>query len=254
MSASDDCCFNGAAHLGQSTGSIEQIDGVATYVTHKPDNAPSDAAILFLPDVFGITLLNNQLLADELAARCGVQVFIPDYLNGDPRPGSIENPPPASFNVNAWKAAHTDAQTRPPLNAVIRALNARGFSRLAATGYCFGGRYTIDLALENVIEAAAITHPSQLKVPLDFEALLATSTVPLLINSCETDPHFPPEAQAVTDELLGAGKYQPGYKRTFWEGCSHGFATKGDLSDPKVKAGKEGALSATVGWLVEKFL
>ena len=54
-------------------------------------------------------------------------------------------------------------------------------------------------------------------MPLDFEALLATSTVPLLINSCETDSHFPPEAQAVTDELLGAGKYRPGYKRTFWE-------------------------------------
>ena len=33
----------------------------------------------------------------------------------------------------------------------------------------------------------------------------------------------------MADELMGGGKFAPGYERTYWEGCTHGFATKGDL-------------------------
>ena len=40
---------------------------------------------------------------------------------------------------------------------------------------------------------------------------------------------FPKEAQAIADEILGGGKYAPGYVRTYWEGCTHGFAVRGDL-------------------------
>ena len=90
-----------------------------------------------------------------------------------------------------------------------------------------------------------------------------TSRAPLLINSCEFDPVFPLEAQTKADEIMGNGQFAPGYERTYWEGCAHGFAVKGDMvghsgvytlgstercpqSDPKVKAGKEGAFKATV--------
>lgn len=91
------------------------------------------------------------------------------------------------------------------------------------------------------------------------------STAPLLINSCEIDQAFPPESQKIADEVLGDGKFAPGYVRTYWEGCTHGFAVRGDLvclfrcapfidfvadassqSDPKVKAGLEGSFKATV--------
>ena len=54
------------------------------------------------------------------------------------------------------------------------------------------------------------------------------------------------------DELLGDGKYKPGYSRTYWEGCTHGFAVRGDMSDPKVKAGKEGAFKATAEFFLNK--
>lgn len=29
--------------------------------------------------------------------------------------------------------------------------------------------------------------------------------------------------------MLGNGQYEPGYKRTYWEGCTHGFTVRGDL-------------------------
>jgi hypothetical protein len=63
---------------------------------------------------------------------------------------------------------------------------------------------------------------------------------------------FPIEAQATTDKLMGDGKFAPGYKREYWEGCSHGFAVRGDMSKPEIKAGKEGAFKSTVEWFLNK--
>lgn len=28
---------------------------------------------------------------------------------------------------------------------------------------------------------------------------------------------------------MGDGKFAPGYQRTYWDGCVHGFAVRGDL-------------------------
>ena len=62
------------------------------------------------------------------------------------------------------------------------------------------------------------------------------------------DAQFPLEAQAKADEILGGGKFAPGYKREYFDGCEHGFAVRGDMSKPQVKAGKEGSFKATVEW------
>lgn len=62
-----------------------------------------------------------------------------------------------------------------------------------------------------------------------MQAYRDKAKAPLLINSCEVDPAFPLEAQAKADEILGDGKFAPGYERTYWEGCTHGFAVRGDL-------------------------
>ncbi len=55
------------------------------------------------------------------------------------------------------------------------------------------------------------------------------SQAPLLINSCEVDQMFPISAQEEADKILGGGKFAPGYERTYWPGCVHGFAVRGDL-------------------------
>ena len=78
------------------------------------------------------------------------------------------------------------------------------------------------------------------------------SKVPLLINSCTFDSQFPLEASAQADKIFGDGKFTPGYKREHFEGCEHGFTVRGDVSNPKIKAGKEGAFKATVEWFISK--
>jgi len=242
-------CIKGATHEGTPKGKLEKIGGIESYVATPAGEYSKDKAIIFLPDVFGLQLLNAQLLADDFAAN-GVKTIIPDYLNGDPIPADALEPG-KKFDINAWFVNHTTDKTRPPLDKVLEALKAEGVTSLAATGYCFGGRYVFDLAFENIIKVAIVSHPSLLKVPEDLEKYFATSKVPLLINSCTIDQQFPLESSAKADEIFGDGKFVPGYKREYFEGCTHGFAVRGDLNDPKAKAGKEGSFKSTVAWILK---
>jgi len=96
-----------------------------------------------------------------------------------------------------WFPNHTQEKTRPTLDKVVEALKAEGVTSFAATGYCFGGafcslmtrsrdhinldligdlgRYVFDLAFDNIIKVAAVSHPSLLKVPEDLEVRLSIS-------------------------------------------------------------------------------
>ncbi|PBK99072.1 dienelactone hydrolase endo-1,3,1,4-beta-D-glucanase [Armillaria gallica] len=239
-------CVSGVTHEGTPTGKIEQIGGVECYVATPTVKYPTDKVVLFLPDIFGIILSNAQLLADDFS-RNGFKTIIPDYLNGDAVPADAMGPG-KSFDLSTWFVTHTPAHTRPPLDKVIAALKESGVTDFGATGYCFGARYVFDLAFDGVLKAAVISHPSLLKFPDDFEKYVASTQAPLLINSCTFDQMFPKEIHEKTDELFA--KFSPGYKREYWEGCTHGFAVRGDLSNPQVKAGKEGAFKAAAQWLL----
>lgn len=84
---------------------------------------------------------------------------------------------------------------------------------------------------------------------LSRQKYVSTSKAPLLINSCTVDTQFPIEAQAQADTVFA--NFGPGYKREYFDGCTHGFAVRGDLSDPKVKAGKEGAFTSAVEFFIK---
>jgi dienelactone hydrolase len=238
-------CVKGVTHVGTPKGKWEKIGGVESYVATPAGDYAHHKAILFLPDVFGPQLINAQLLADDFAAN-GFKTIVPDYLNGDPiHPDALN--PGSTFDIGSWFPGHSADKTRPPIDKVVEALKSAGVTDFAAVGYCFGGRYTFDLAFENIIKVAVVAHPSLLKVPDDLEKYAASSKAPLLINSCSNDSQFPLESSAKADEILG--KFEPGYKREHFDGCTHGFGVRGDLSDPIAKAGKEGSFKASVEWI-----
>ncbi|KAJ6522880.1 Alpha/Beta hydrolase protein [Mycena capillaripes] len=241
-------CIKGVIHEGTPEGKIENIGGIRSYVATPTTSYPKDKVVLIISDVFGLDLPNPQLLADGYAQN-GFKTIIPDILHGDPVPTHAFNPG-VNYDLPGWLAAgHDQTNTRPIIDKVLEALKADGVKDFAAVGYCFGGRYVFDLAFDNVIKVAATAHPSLLQIPADLEKYVASSKVPLLINTCTIDQQFPPEAQAKADEIFA--DFVPGYRREYFEGCTHGFAVRGDLSDPKVKAGKEGAFRATVEWFIK---
>ncbi|KDQ50688.1 hypothetical protein JAAARDRAFT_211518 [Jaapia argillacea MUCL 33604] len=237
-------CISGVRHEGTPTGKLETIGGVECYVATPTVSYPTDKVVLFLPDIFGHSLINAQLLADDYAKN-GFKTVIPDYLNGDPVPADALSGANPTFDLGEWFKTHGAAETRPPLDKVIAALKAEGVTTFGATGYCLGARYCFDLAFENIVQATASAHPSLIQ-PEDLKKYAEVSKAPILINSCEVDPQFPKEKQDLADSIFGDGKFAPGYERTYFPGCTHGFAVRGDMSDPNVKAGKEGAFKSTI--------
>jgi len=243
-------CVSGVTHEGTPTGKWELVGGVNSYVATPTVDYPKNKVILFLADIFGPQLPNAQLMVDDFAKN-GFKVVAPDYFFGDPAPANAMSDPKSGFDLAKWFPNHTVEKSRVPIDRVIGALRQTGVEVIGATGYCFGARFVFNLAFEGAIHASVVSHPSLLQVPADLETYLAVSKAPLLINSCTVDEQFPLESSAKADAILGGGKFAPGYKREYFDGCTHGFAVRGDISVPAVKAGKEGSFKATVEWFMK---
>ncbi|KAJ7851034.1 Alpha/Beta hydrolase protein [Mycena olivaceomarginata] len=241
-------CIQGVTHQGTPTGKIETIGGIECYVATPTVDYPKDKVLLYITDVFGYAFVNCKLLVDDFA-RNGFKVVAPDIMQGDPIPEDALLGVEGGFDLAGWLKNHGAEYARPPLDKVLAALKAAGVTSVGAVGYCYGARWVFDLAFDNAITVAAVAHPSLLQVPADLEKYVATAKAPLLINSCEVDPQFPPASQAAADKIFAG--FAPGYKRPYFAGCTHGFAVRGDLSNPQVKAGKEGAFKESVEWFME---
>ncbi|KAJ7816945.1 alpha/beta-hydrolase [Mycena olivaceomarginata] len=208
------------------------INGVLTYVSLPKGRFDPTVAVLLLTDVFGLPSPDN--LADQWAAA-GFATYAPDYLNGDALP--------TGGNVTTWAVNHGEAQTTPPLLAVISALKSHGVKQIATTGYCFGGLYTTRLVQNNTITVGTMAHPSSLNVPTDFELVKAQSHIPVEINNAELDTGFTPPLAVETDGVLGDGQYAPGYLRRQFDGVGHGFAVRANAV-----AAKQGAFDTSLAF------
>ncbi|KAJ6483223.1 Alpha/Beta hydrolase protein [Mycena sanguinolenta] len=224
---------------------MDHIGGTKCFVATPTVDYPQDKVILFLTDAYGLGLENNLLLADDFAKN-GFKTIAPDMFNDDPVPAEAFQPNSTlTFDLPKWLSNHTRQHIRPAIDNVVAALKEQGVTAFGGTGYCIGGRYVVDLAFDGVLKASALSHLSFLVIPDDLEKYHDIAKAPLLINSCTIDRQLPLEAQAKADEILGGGKFAPGYRREHFEGCTHGFAVRGDMSDPNVKAGKDGAFKQT---------
>ena len=167
-------------------------------------------------------------------------------MNGDAvDEESVED---SNFDFPKWISKHGPDSWGPVLDKTVAALKEQGVTRFGTTAYCFGGPAAFYLTFKGDAHVNVIAHPTAMTVS-DFEVrddcyrvdardtnvslyvqkYKTNATAPLLINSCEFDELFPPELQAKADEVLGDGKFTPGYERLYWEGCTHGFAVRGDM-------------------------
>jgi dienelactone hydrolase len=84
----------------------------------------------------------------------------PDLFNGDKVPTDLNDP---SFNTTAFLAAHGPEAVDPIVGKAIAYLRAAGVDKVAATGYCYGGRYAFRAVAEGKgADAAFAAHPSLL--------------------------------------------------------------------------------------------
>jgi hypothetical protein len=76
----DLCCLKGDIHTGEPTGTIEQIEGVDTYVATPDPSKSNGNVLLFFPDAFRLHI--NSFLTMDAFAACGYLTLGVDYFLG----------------------------------------------------------------------------------------------------------------------------------------------------------------------------
>lgn len=229
------CCSTGYEHDGTPAGAIIQIPDttISAYLAKPSGSGVKDKAVLFVPDILGVSK-NNQLLADRFASA-GYLTLIVDIFNDDPFP--LRKPfailGPTDDLTSDWvahgsdgKNPHTTVQIDPIMRSAIAYLRSEhhGITRLGAVGYCVGVKHLVRFldAGKAKIDVGFGAHPSYVT-----EEELWASRGPLSIAAAgERDLIFTNELRHQTEEILR--KKGEVWSIALYSGVSHGFAVRGD--------------------------
>lgn len=228
------CCTLINYHEGKPAGTHKDVFGLDTYVTES--KGTSDRFVVILTDIYGHKLNNVMLVADQFA-KCGYTTYIPDILKGDPM---VPNGP---TSLQDWLSVHSAEVTRPIVDGFLSKLREEHKNAfIGVVGHCFGAKYAIqNISAAGFADAAAVAHPSFVSIEE-----VAEIKKPLIIAAAETDPIYTADSRHQTEAKLMEIKAR--YQSTLFSGVSHGFAVRGDMSDPVVEYSARKALSDQIEW------
>lgn len=225
------CCAETNFHDGSAQGKLETVYGLDTYVVGNSDSR----FIVIATDIFGHEYNNVRLIADQWA-KVGYKVYVPDILKGDAfNPGD---------DLGKWIQSHTPEVTTPIYGGFVSKLREEvGKSAfIGSIGYCFGAKYVVqESAANGNLDAAAIAHPSFVSIEE-----VAEIKKPIIISAAETDSIFTVELRHQTEAKLAEIKAR--YEITLFGGVEHGYAVRGDVTNPVVKYAAEKTLNDQIGW------
>jgi len=233
-----DCCAKGFKHEGEPIGRIESISGFKTYISEPPAGTTGTGPkkiILYFADVFGPFYINAQLLQDYFASHgylvLGVDYFFGDYLLGKD-----------GFELVPWATKkHEVAQKETPTwIEEVRKIYGEN-SIYCATGYCFGGPYSIEIAATDKVVAAAFAHPGFIN-----EDHFRNLKKPFLLSCAESDYTFPTPARQKAELILAEVKAT--YHIQVFSGVEHGFATRGDIKVENIRWAREQSAQSIINW------
>lgn len=243
-------CFRGGKAVGEPKGSISDLYGFKTYVAGTPETTKSQTTIIFYTDAFGLSFVNNKLLADAYASATGFRVLVPDIIPGGPMDPVVLPlmdkvvEPVALFNLwgqavrvfNLAKAMvhiipffynatpSSPYSFKPSLEYArkVRADLPSG-AKLGVAGFCWGGYQSINLCSqpaveggsERLIDAEFCAHPSKLDLPNDVVNAVTKYKVPVAIAHAGEDMALPnkfmDQTEAALREKAGDGNGENGF-------------------------------------------
>lgn len=194
-----ECCRRGGLRTGTPTGKEITLAGRETYFAAAANGKPV-GALLYITDAMGWGVDNARLLADTYAADGNLDVYIPNVLDKDAiAPGTFTDPN-VKFDMAAWagKIISLRPEHESAYIAAVKELRSK-YPKVAATGYCWGGYYSIRLAQhDDLVETSVASHPSLVNVPDDIEPIKR----PVFFVCAETDQQFGDEKREAAKEIL----------------------------------------------------
>jgi len=237
-----ECCKAGFLWDGTPTGKVTTLGKNKAYVA----GTNKDVAVLIVHDVFGWSLNNARLLADHYAKEADATVYLPDFFGGEVvTPEMLEDPEQAkNFDLMAFLGRNSKEIRYPEIENCAKILKSElGFKKVGAIGFCYGGWAVFQLGAKSnpLVDCISMAHPSLLEHK-EIEGV----GVPVQILAPEHDPMFVPELKEFSNKTIPT--LGVGYDYQLFPGLAHGFATRGDQSDPVQKQGLERAKNAAVFW------
>lgn len=223
-------------------------------------------AIVLLTDVFGVPMANPKIVADHLAEHVGVDVWVPDLFDGKP-PFAVEDLEPhmpdragvklkwttmVSIGFKVLASVPKMYANRPSvvdprvMEFINKVKTEKGYERIGAVGYCFGGGVAARLGSTSFVNTIVIAHPGHLK-----QSQIEAIKVPTSWCLAEDDMGFKDKQAKAAQSYFREQEGRPDkveYEFKIWNGTAHGFAVRPNLDIPEVKAGYEGGLDQTVTW------
>jgi dienelactone hydrolase len=283
MSFPKQCCASGSLHTGTPTGTVTQLHGLPVYITPPPSNKTPKGIVVILPDIFGWTLPNTRILADNFAAKGDFLVMLPDFMDGNvfPQDLIIDIKALETTGAFAWvtKAYHllklvwrgwpflkNDKAhlVRPRVVKFFRGLqSSHPELSVAAAGYCWGGQWVVELCSNKeeykvegrpLVVCGFTAHPSRLKLPADIESV----TYPLSIAAAGIDQQIPKAKAKQIEDILKAKTAKTkdqGVEHEFvmYEDVHHGFAVRADENEGLEKECGKKAEDQAVRWFTKWF-
>eukprot|EP00291_Cryptomonas_curvata_P015715 CAMPEP_0172151270 /NCGR_PEP_ID=MMETSP1050-20130122/132_1 /TAXON_ID=233186 /ORGANISM="Cryptomonas curvata, Strain CCAP979/52" /LENGTH=157 /DNA_ID=CAMNT_0012819349 /DNA_START=303 /DNA_END=776 /DNA_ORIENTATION=- len=151
-----------------------------------------------------------------------------------------------------WLWRHRLEKSVPLLSTICDTLRSEpsfGITKLAAQGYCWGGRHAITEARTGKFDAFVSVHPSDVQVPAD----LMHVAVPGCFILAKGDFMFGQRMVEKTQAFLK--DQRPALRVEFreYEGVHHGFAIRGCEDNTAVLAARQDALQYGIDFLKSVF-
>ena len=265
-------CAQGYLDSGLPQGTEIQVNGISSYVSFstKAEGRIDGRAVVIFTDVFGYELVNVRLIADAFAAS-GLTCYIPDLCKGTAMKADVWDPiilpaPPGSglcarvagglkFAVSlpsliSWMGKHGVKDTMPIIDSFLDGLKeSQNVTSVGVVGYCWGGCFALLMGgsrTRDDIAAVATAHPSNAKIPADFEALRK----PARIHLADKD-FLISHAQAGEIIKIAENKVKTSHldvTAKIMKGTTHGYAVRGNEDEVQIAEARKETLKEQIGF------
>ena len=220
---------------------------LTVYYTAPPPSSnigPSRSAIIVFHDVWGL-LPRVLSICDALAEKGGFPVVAPDCFRGKTK-DDVDN-------MLEWFQEHSyEKEIANDIQLCMDFLMEKeGVSQFGAMGFCWGGWVIAKSAANGIPWSAGVSpHPStgieQKAFGNDEVEMMSKVPMPFLIMPAGNDPPNLKPGHPTVEELE-----KKGGKCVVFDKMTHGWTTRGDLSNPDIKKDTETALQLTLEFFKE---